>query len=148
MVRALFGISFLAFAIFCFAGISAAQTNWTGEYFIIEDGGETVGGSRIYIEHKISVSGKTGGLEARLYSQGYQTSRDIIADGVIDGSRLRFYFREKGPDHVFGDFRKGDLLLTLKYKDGRLLTDWAGFSAVLDQNSDSGKIRFEKQDDK
>ncbi len=133
-------------AVMCLAGFSLAQTEWAGEYYFGENGGETVGGSKIYIAHTITVSESDGRLVAKLYSQGFQTSRDIIADAKPVDSKMKLYFREKGPDNVFGDFEKGDLLLTLEFKNGRLLTVWGKFTPVLDQNAENGRVRFEKEE--
>jgi TonB family protein len=124
-----------------------AQTGWTGEYFFGEDGGETSGGTKIYIAHTLSISEKDGRLNAHLYSQGYQTSRDIYADGKTEGDKLLLHFREKGADHILGEYEKGDLLLTLeqKTKDGKpvILTHWGKFEPVVPANEKSGEIYFE-----
>lgn len=138
--------------ILCLSFVAFAQTNWTGEYFFGEDGGETAGGTKIYIAHTVKITEKDGKPDAHIYSQGYQTSRDIYADVKTAGDKIMFYFREKGEDHVLGDFEKGDLLLTLEKKKiggkEKILTFWNAFIPVLESNEKSGEVYFEKVKEK
>lgn len=125
-----------------------AQTDWTGEYFFGEDGGETVGGTKIYIAHNLKIIKENNVLKAHLYSQGYQTSVDLYADVKIEGDKLMLYFREKGEDHFLGEYEKGDLLLKLEKKEikGKLkiLTFWEKFKPSLETNDVSGSVYFKK----
>jgi hypothetical protein len=123
-----------------------AQTGWTGEYYFGEEGGETVGGTKIYIAHTIKITENAGKLGAHLYSQGFQTSRDVYADVKITENKIELYFRKKGEDQYTSDYKKGDLLLTLEKKDinGKttILTNWGVFQPVIDKNNKSGEVYF------
>jgi hypothetical protein len=137
------------FFLFCLAFSTSAQTNWPGEYFFGEDGGETVGGTKIYIAHTLKIRNDGDKLTAHLYSQGYQTSKDIYADVKTEGNKLRLYFREKGKDHVFGDYQKGDLLLSLERKTiagkDKILTFWEKFQPTVPANEKSGAVYFQRK---
>ncbi|NNE66597.1 MAG: hypothetical protein HKN33_08515, partial [Pyrinomonadaceae bacterium] len=122
----------------------SAQTDWTGEYFYGEDGGETVGGSKIYIAHTLKITEKGGKLKAHLSSQGFQTSIDIFADVNSRNGALEFIFRTVGPSHFLGTFRSGDLLFELVTQDGKMVTNWRKFKPVLERNHSAGSVRFEK----
>lgn len=124
--------------------VANAQDRWSGEYFYGEDGGETAGGTKIYIGHTIVVTEHEGKIEAHIYSQGFQTSRDIFAEGKADGDSLKLYFLAKGPDQVFGNFKTGDHLLTLYRDGGSLKTCWGKFVPALDSNLENGRIRFKR----
>ena len=142
MVKRFSKTLFLVVSLALLSQAVTAQSEWVGEYFYGDDGGETTGGSKIYIAHTIKVTEKGGKLEAHICSQGFQTSREIFADVEIEGSVMKLLFREKGPDHVFGDYAVGDVLLALECKDHQLLTTWAKFGSVLESNLTDGKVRF------
>jgi len=142
MVKRFSKLLVLAIAMALLSQAVSAQTEWVGEYFYGEDGGETVGGSKIYIGHTIKVTDKDGKLKAHIYSQGFQTSRDLFADVEFEGSTMKLLFRKKGPDHVFRAYAAGDVLLALECKDHQLLTTWAKFRPVLESNFTDGKVRF------
>ncbi len=139
----------ILFTLFLFFSVSilvTAQTNWVGEYSFDEDGGETVGGTKIFVAHTLKIK-KTGkNLTAHLYSQGYQTSKDIYADVKTDGNKLMLFYRDKGKDHYLGDYKKGDHLLTLEKKliDGKtqILTYWEKFKPIVPANEKSGEVYF------
>lgn len=132
--------------VLCLSFVSNAQTNWVGEYFFGEDGGKTAGGTPIYIAHTIKVTEKNSKLDAHIYSQGYQTSADIYADVIAESNKIRFYFREKGKDQHTGQYKKGDLLLTLQWGNingiEKFLTYWGNFKPSLDANEKSGEVYF------
>lgn len=142
MKRSVFSKLWFCFAFALIVNTTQAQTIWPGEYFYAEVGGETAGGTKIYVAHTIRVKEEDGKLNAHLYSQGFQTSRDIFADCVADQDSLALYFREKGPDDVFGDFEPGDHLLTIAQNAVRLETSWGKFLPVLDDNLENGQVRF------
>lgn len=131
-----------------FAFFVNAQSNWVGEYEFGEDGGKTAGGSAIYIAHTIEITEKDGKLDAHIYSQGFQTSRDIFADVKVAGDKIEFYFREKGEDQYTSIYNQGDLLLTLEKKESdgetKFLTYWDAFTPMLDSNEKSGEVYFVK----
>ena len=125
------------------SGVAIGQNTWRiGEYSFDEDGGETAGGSKIFIAHTIKITKQDGKMSAHIYSQGFQTSRDLFADIKIDGNKLSFYFREKGPDQIMGDFEKGDVLLTFEQQPKKMVTIWDKFQPVIDKNRENGKVRF------
>jgi hypothetical protein len=141
--------SFVTFVITWFICFNAnAQTEWVGEYSFGENGGETAGGSKIYIINTLKITQEGDKLNAHLYSQGFQTSKDIYADVKIESNKLMLYFRETGEDNVLGDYKKGGLLLTLERKeiDGKtkILTYLGEFKPSLEANEKSGEIYFEK----
>ena len=133
---------FLLLFVVLLSEISLAQSEWTGEYFYDEDGGETAGGTKIYVAHTIKVTEQDGNLTAHIYSQGFQTSRDIFADVDVRESEIKFRFRQKGPDDTLGSYAPGDLLLALVKRDKELLTFWHEFKPVLDENLETGLERF------
>lgn len=142
-------ISFGFLILLLFLGISTnAQNSWIGEYHFNEDGGETVGGTKIYIAHTLKITEEGSSLKAHIYSQSFQTSKDIYADVKTKGNKIMLFFREKGEDHFLGDYKKGDLLFTLEKKDidGKLkvLTYWGKFLPSLEANEKSGGIYFRK----
>ncbi len=134
-----------ALFILCFFSVSGiGKIDWTGEYFYDEVGGETAGGTKIYIAHNLKIYEIDGKLEASIYSQGFQTSRDLFADAVIENTRLDLYFREYGPDQVFKGYRKGELVFSLEWSEDGILTNWGVFKPVLTSNDADGKTRFVK----
>lgn len=137
------------FTVLLLGAPSFAQIDWPGEYHFNEDGGTTAGGTKIFIAHTLKIKRKKGGqLSAHLYSQGFQTSNDLFAVVKIKADKLLLYFRQKGADHTLGDYREGDLLLTLVRSkiDGKpaLLTYWHKFQPALEANKRSGRNYFRK----
>lgn len=127
---------------------AADRTAWTGAYVFEEDGGETAGGSPIFVVHSLTIErDERNRLTARLYSQGFQTSRDIRADVTVEGAKLHLHFRETGADHVFPEYEAGDHLLTLERVEIKgetlILTRWGKFRPVLESNEEPGLIYFE-----
>lgn len=142
-------ISILIIAIFTFSVAANAQSEWVGEYFFSEDGGETVGGTKIYIAHTLKITEKDGKLKAHIYSQGFQTSRDIYADVKVDSQKLMLTFSKAGESHNGVKYSPGDLLLELRQellgKTKILLTKWGEFKSVTDRYSRPESVYFVKK---
>jgi Family of unknown function (DUF5991) len=89
-------------------------------------------------------------LIAMIQSNGYQTSRDLVATAKIEGSKLLVYFNSYGENNVFETYKKGDLLFTLEQKTVKgelnILTYWDKFQPVVPKNEKSGKVYFQKND--
>lgn len=130
----------------CFA--VNAQGEWLGSYEFGEDGGKTAGGTAIFISHQIDILESDDGLIAMIRSNGYQTSKDLIANTKIEGSKISFYFESYGEDNVFENYEKGDLLFSLERKTVKgkmeLLTFWGKFQPVVPKNEKNGKVYFKK----
>ncbi len=141
---------FFIFAAFLFSLSIAvnAQNQWLGSYEFGEDGGKTAGGTMIFISHQIDILESDDGLIAMIRSNGYQTSKDLIATTKIEGSKISFYFESYGEDNVFENYEKGDLLLTLEQKSEKgktnILTFWGKFQPVVPKNEKTGKVYFKK----
>jgi hypothetical protein len=149
----IFGRLFISAAflmLFCFA--ANAQKEWLGNYTFDEDGGKNAGGTPIFISHALDVSEADGGLLVTIQSNGYQTSKDLICTAKTDGARLLIYFDSYGENNVLEPYEKGDLLLTLERKTVKgkteILTFWGKFQPVVPKNEKTGKVYFQKSDDK
>ncbi len=137
----------LAFSVF-----ANAQSNWLGTYEFSEDGGRNAGGTAIFITHQIDVMESDDGLIAMIKSNGYQTSKDLVATTKIEGSKISFYFESYGEDNMFENYKKGDLLLTLEQKSEKgktnILTFWGKFQPSLSKSEKNGKVYFQKVESK
>jgi hypothetical protein len=127
-----------------------AQSEWLGTYEFGEDGGKTAGGTVIFVMHQVDILESEDGLIAMIQSNGYQTSRDLVATAKIEGSKLLVYFNSYGENNVFETYKKGDLLFTLEQKTVKgelnILTYWDKFQPVVPKNEKSGKVYFQKND--
>lgn len=143
----------LTFLVLVFGLCISAQTfSWAGTYKFGESGGKTAGGSVIFIEHTLKITEKDGKLDAHFFSQGFQTARDVYADGKVDGDKLLLYYRDEGEENFTSDYKKGELLLTLERKevDGKtkILTYWSAFGPAIEKNEKDGQIYFERVEKK
>ena len=124
-----------------------AQTDWKGTYSFDENGGKNAGGATIFISHELSVFADDDGLAARLQSNGYQTSTDLICTAKVEGAKLLIYFQSYGEDNMFEPYKPGDLLLRLERKAERgkriIVTHWEKFTPAIPKNAKSGKVYFE-----
>jgi len=122
-----------------------AQTDWTGFYEFMEDGGKTAGGSAIIINHSIEIRESADGLMAIVQSNGFQTSVNLICTAKTENNKLMIYFADYGEDNMFESYKEGDLLLTLeKNNKNEILTHWGKFQPSVDKNEKSGKVYFKK----
>ena len=126
----------------------SGQTEWIGSYSFGEDGGKNAGGTVIFISHELEVFDGGEGVAARLRSNGYQTSADLICSTKAVGPKLMIYFQSYGEDNMFEPHNPGDLLLTLERKTEKgkvvVLTHWGKFTPAIPKNARSGKVYFEK----
>ncbi|MEO8573005.1 MAG: DUF5991 domain-containing protein [Pyrinomonadaceae bacterium] len=124
-----------------------AQNDWKGTYSFDENGGKNAGGTTIFISHELTVFDGDDGLAARLQSNGYQTSTDLICSAKVEGTKLLIYFQSYGEDNMFEPYGLGDLLLTLERKMEKaksiVLTHWGKFTPAIPKNAKSGKVYFE-----
>ena len=127
---------------------ASAQNDWKGTYSFDENGGKNAGGTTIFISHELSVFDGDAGLAARLQSNGYQTSSDLICTAKVEGSKLLIYFQSYGEDNMFELYKPGDLLFTLerKLEKGKpiVLTYWGKFTPAIPGNQKSGKVYFQR----
>jgi hypothetical protein len=128
--------------------VSNAQTDWKGSYSFSENGGKNAGGTTIFISHELEIFDGGEGLVARLQSNGYQTSADLVCSTKVEGSKLMIYFQSYGENNMFEPYSPGDLLLTLERKAAKgkyvVLTYWGKFTPSIPKNEKSGKVYFEK----
>jgi hypothetical protein len=133
------------------AAAADAPDAWVGEYTFEEDGGRTAGGSVIYVVHQLTVSREGRALKARLESNGYQTSAAFECDARVEGRRLKIFFARHADEDVFlrGDYRRGDLLLTLARtgagRRARLLTYFGKFRPQF-RRPRPGRVYFRRVD--
>lgn len=141
-------IAFLALFTFFLSLSANAQSEWLGSYQFDEDGGKTAGGTAVFVSHQIDILESDDGLIAMIQSNGYQTSKDLVATAKISGSKISFYFESYGENNVFETYKKGDLLFSLERKNEKgkiqLLTYWDKFQPVVPKNEKSGKVYFQK----
>jgi Family of unknown function (DUF5991) len=124
---------------------------WVGEYVFEEDGGRTAGGSAIYVVHQLNVTREGDALKARLESNGYQTYAAFECEARVAAGRLKLFFVRHADENVFlrGDYRAGDLLLTLARaaatRRPRLLTYWGKFRPQF-RRPRQGRVFFRRVD--
>ena len=137
MVKIIRILAPLLLVLVCVTGSFAQEgRRWVGEYFFDEEGGETAGGSKIYVAHTLKIYEKDGKLEAHIYSQGFQTSRDVVASVKIEGSVARFRFLRAGDDHTFPRYVDGALLFSIERTRDGLVTTFGAFSpAIIEDGS-------------
>ncbi|MEZ5426612.1 MAG: DUF5991 domain-containing protein [Pyrinomonadaceae bacterium] len=149
-MKSLAKICIASFLTLAFFGISAPaqKTDWVGSYEFYEDGGKTTGGTPIFVAHQMDIIETDDGLVAMIQSNGYQTSRDLVALAKPDGDKLNIYFESYGENNTFEPYQKGDLLFALerKTKKGKteLLTTWGKFMPIVPKNEKSGQVYFVK----
>ena len=82
------------------AQTSARAAAWYGDYSYDWDGGETAGGSRIFITYTLHL----GDDGCRIQNDGYQTNVSLLCTARMEGNSLRIGFRS--------------------YPDGSMRTNW------------------------
>jgi len=133
------------------AGAADALDAWVGEYAFDEDGGKTAGGSAIFVVHQLTVTREGDALKARLESNGYQTYAAFECDARVERGRLKIFFVRHADENVFlrGDYRRGDLLLTLARagagRRARLVTHFAKFRPQFGRPR-QGRVYFRRVD--
>ena len=131
-----------------FCSFVQAQTSWLGTYEFDEDGGKTVGGTKIFISHQLEIKQTDDGLLATIQSNGYQTSIDLVGTVKTEGDKLMIYFDSYGENNMFENYEQGDLLLTLEKKTVKdkteILTYWNKFQPVVRKTKNRAKFILRK----
>ena len=140
----------IAVVLFSIATAVSAQPDWKGDYEFDENGGKNASGIAVVISHELSVfDDGEGGVAARLESNGFQTSSNLVCSAKVVGPKLMIYFQSYGEDDMFEPYKAGDLLLTLERKTDKgksvVLTHWGKFTASIPRNEKSGKVYFTKE---
>jgi len=132
-------ILLIAVGLLAFSLQADAQNDWKGTYSFDENGGKNAGGATIFISHELSVFDDDEGFAARLQSNGYQTSSDLICTTKVEGAKLLIYFQSYGEDNMFEPYKPGDLLFTLERKAEKgksiVLTHWGKFTPAIPKNA-------------
>ena len=128
--------------------VAGAQADWKGSYYFGENGGKNAGGIAMLISHELEIFDSGDGLAARLESNGYQTSADLVCTAKMQGTKLLIYFASYGENNMFEPYTAGDLLMTLERKTEKgkpvIITHWGKFTPAISKNEKSGKVYFEK----
>ena len=134
--------------LFLLALNAAAQNAWNGSYYFGENGGQTAGGTKIFIEHELKIFDGDNEIAGTLESNGYQTSADLVCTAKVEGTKLMLYFQSYGENNMFEKYQTGDLLLTLERKTVKgkavILTYWGKFTPAIEANGKPGKVYFAK----
>lgn len=134
-----------------FAPVGQQSGGWEGTYAFGEDGGETAGGTPIFVHHQIKIYRTAHALLADIESNGYQNARQLVCDVRIRGRRANLYFKRYGETNMFKPYRKGQLMLALERTPGKLkpviVTHWGAYGPSL-QPLKSGRIYFTPVDRK
>jgi hypothetical protein len=127
---------------------AAGQSDWKGSYNFTEQGGKNAAGVAVIISHELEIFEGGDGLAARLDSNGFQSSAELVCTTKIDGAKLLIVFQSYGESNMFEPYEQGDLLMTLERKTEKgkqvIVTHWGKFTPAIPKNEKSGKIYFEK----
>ena len=138
--------SFFLILIFCV--FINAQTSWLGTYDFDENGGKTVGGTKIFISHRIEIKQTDDGILATIQATAIKLRLILIGTVKTDGDKLLIYFDSYGETNMFENYEQGDLLLTLEKKTTKgkteILTYWNKFQPIVPKNEKSGKVYFKR----
>jgi len=130
------------------APASASADFWAGRHVFDEDGGKTPTDIPIYVAHVLDIEQRNGKLVASLKSEGFQISRQVTGEAVIEGDRLHILFQKDDPDASPSGFTEKDLLFTLERikRGGRweILTHWDKLKGSL-RAWPSGRVYFRKE---
>ncbi|SFC89579.1 hypothetical protein SAMN05421780_111141 [Flexibacter flexilis DSM 6793] len=76
---------------------------------------------------------------------GHKTELSLDCIGMANADSLQIIFQDYPPDAEQIQYNKGDLLLTLYKKDGKVLTYWRGLQPNVEENLVQGKAYFNHQ---
>lgn len=133
-------------AVVAFAAIVGnAQPYLLGKYEFVEDGGLSVGGSRILVVHRLELFEGKSGIEASLRADGFQTSRSLIASVEVVENRILVRFLKKGDGDVGSSLPEGALLMELIFEEGIIdpVTLFAAYRPALER-PDKGRYFVRK----
>jgi len=91
-----------------------------------------------------SIYKENEGYYAKIYIDGFQTTRRIKAKVQSNREGVDLVFETYLPDSTGEDLNKGDILLSLIKVDSEIYTNWRGIKPILPENKTSGKGYFEK----
>ena len=129
------------------AGASvAAQGNWNGRYVYHESLGRDAGGAGTAVsrEHRLTIAPG----RCRLRATGYQTDMTIVCRAFAVGAgKLAIRFVSFGDGRSVNQYgvaryRAGEPLLILSRDNGRIVTDWQGYT--LDDDTARPGIYFRR----
>lgn len=143
---------FYTLPIICLLALSACQITdthqdakyWTGVYSFEESmksvrpqSPDWQWGYSLEVNPKSDQS-YTAALEVR----GYKTTLSFDCVALPIGDSLQIIFQSCPPDAEQIQYNKGDILLTLFKKEGRLLTYWRGIQPNVEENLAQGSTYF------
>ena len=118
--------------------------SWIGQYVFVEAPAE-----RYVWEHKIAIYKEGEEYCAKITVDGTQSNVRIQAKVAGDSTFIQFTFDKYLPDHMFGTYEQGELLLRLKRSGSKVLTEWATLKPVATEPYDTGvffdKLQTQKQ---
>jgi hypothetical protein len=112
---------------------------WVGDYKFYE-----FFPPNINMDYNINVYEKNGEYFAKIYIDGFQTSKKIKAKVIRNNGGIDFAFEEYLPDSTGEKLNQGDVLLGFKKVNSEILTNWGKIDPILPENKVSGKIYFTK----
>lgn len=90
--------------------------DWNGNYTYEYEGGTTAGGTPIWGVYELKITGNS----CTVVANGYQLFVNLECTGKNNGNSYEVYV-EKNIESMF-DYEKGQLLFTLKYENGKIVT--------------------------
>ena len=109
------------------------MTAWIGTYSFDE-----FVSPNIALQYRIEVFDLDNRYFANISIDGFQTLTRIRSTVVAKGGAIYFQFDSYLPEHKFQTFENGERLLTLKYDEQDLITEWGKISPVLPENEQEG----------
>jgi hypothetical protein len=124
------------------AAVEASESleQWIGAYWFSETNADNH-----ELRYEISIYKKDDAYLAHFYIFGFRTMNEFQASVYGKEASADLVFEEYVNDNYSEPFKKGDLLLTLKKDNGKLLTDWSKIQPMLQEN-ESDEEHFQKAD--
>ena len=115
--------------------------NWIGTYHFYE-----YGGNYINMDYRIFIFKENQQYFADIFIDGHMTMVRDRAEVTGNAESIKLTFIKKYPDGDDESYHIGDLLMSFRYQDSTLYTDWGELEPMLLENNDSG-VYFEKVSD-
>lgn len=115
--------------------------SWIGTYRFYE-----YGGNYINMNYRIFIFKENQQYFADIFIDGHMTMVRDRAEVTGNAESIKLTFIKKYPDGDDQRYQIGDLLISFRYQDSTLYTDWGEFESMLLENNDSG-VYFEKVSD-
>lgn len=112
---------------------------WLGDYEFYE-----YFPPNINMEYNINIYKENGDYFAKIYIDGFQTTKKIKAKVLSNQDGINLVFETYLPDSTGQDLNKGDVLLGFKKVDSEIYTNWGKIEPTLPENKPSGKVYFTK----